>query len=88
VAGFCSAAAMIDDDENFMVDADGNRVLIGLTVEETLEFDRLERHINKTGPFPHISRDEWHRSEEKRWLELWDQHQAAMVEFLRTKTRH
>ena len=40
---------MIDDDENFMLDADGNRVLIGLTVEETLEFDRLERHINKTG---------------------------------------
>lgn len=88
MAGFCSAAAMIDDDEKFMLDADGNRVLIGLTVEETLEFDRLERHINKTGPFPHISRDEWHRSEEKRWLELWDQHQAAMVEFLRTKTRH
>jgi hypothetical protein len=79
---------MIDDDEKFMLDADGNRVLIGLTVEETLEFDRLERHINKTGPFPHISRDEWHRPEEKRWLELWDQHQAAMVEFLRTKTRH
>ena len=79
---------MIDDDENFMLDADGNRVLIGLTLEETLEFDRLERHINETGAFPHISRDEWHRSEEKRWLELWDQHQEAMVEFLRTKTRH
>jgi hypothetical protein len=88
VAGFCSAAAMIEDDENFMVDADGNRVLIGLTLEETLEFDRLERHINETGPFPHISRDEWHRSEEKRWLELWDQRQAAKAEFLRTKTRH
>ena len=79
---------MTDNDENFTVDADGNRVLIGLTEEETLEFDRLERHINKSGPFPHISRDEWHHSEEKRWLELWDQHQAAMVEFLRTKTRH
>jgi hypothetical protein len=88
VAGFCSAADMIDDDENFMVDADGDRVLIGLTLAETLEFDRLERHINATGPFPHISRDEWHRSEEKRWLELWDQHQAAKIEFLRTKTRH
>jgi hypothetical protein len=32
----CSAAAMIDDDENFLVDAGGNRVLIGLTLEETL----------------------------------------------------
>jgi hypothetical protein len=33
--------------------------------------------------------DEWHRSEEKRWLELWDKHQAAKVAFVRgTKTRH
>ena len=79
---------MIDDDENFLVDADGNRILIGLTLEETLEFDRLERHINETGPFPHIAKDEWHRSEEKRWLELWDKHQAAKVEHLRNTTRH
>ena len=80
---------MIDDDENFLVDAGGNRVLIGLTAEETLEFDRLERHINATGPFPHIAKDEWHRSEEKRRLELWDKHQAAKVAFVRgTKTRH
>jgi hypothetical protein len=80
---------MIDDDENFLVDAGGNRILIGLTLEETLEFDRLERHINATGPFPHISKDEWHRSEEKRWLELSDKHQAAKVAFVRsTKTRH
>jgi hypothetical protein len=80
---------MIDDDENFLVDAGGNRILIGLTLEETLEFDRLERHINETGPFPHISKDEWHRSGEKRWLELWDKHQAAKVAFMRsTQTRH
>jgi hypothetical protein len=80
---------MIDDNENFVLDVHGNRVLIGLTFEETLEFNRLERHINETGPFPHITRDEWHRSEEKRWLELWDKHQAAKVPFVRSsKTRH
>ena len=80
---------MFDDEENFVLGTDGNRVLIGLTLEETLEFDRLERHINETGPFPHITRDEWHSSEEKRWLELWDKHQAAKVTFMRSnKTRH
>jgi hypothetical protein len=56
---------------------------------ETLEFDRLERYINATGSFPHISQDEWGRSEEKRWLEPWDKHQAEMVPFVRSsKTRH
>jgi hypothetical protein len=80
---------MIDDDDNFGVDGDSKRVLIGLTFEETIEFDSLERHINETGPFPHISRDEWHSSEEKRWLELWDKHQAARVVFARSgTTRH
>jgi hypothetical protein len=80
---------MIEDDENFEVDADGHRVLIGLSREETAEFDRLEKHINETGPFPYISRDKWHRSEEKRWLELWDKHQAAKVAYSRsTRTWH
>jgi hypothetical protein len=80
---------MIDDDDNFTLDGDGKRVLVGLTFEETVEFDCLERHINETGPFPHISRDEWHSSEEKRWLELWDKHQAAWVAFARSSTtRH
>jgi hypothetical protein len=55
---------MFDDDADFVVDGDGNRVLIGLTVDETIEFNRLERHINETGPFPFIPREEWLRSEE------------------------
>jgi hypothetical protein len=80
---------MFDDDEDFVLDGNGNRVLIGLTIGETIEFNRLERHINETGPFPLIPRDEWLRSEEKRWLELWDKHQAAKVPFLRSgNTRH
>jgi hypothetical protein len=80
---------MNDDDEKFVLDADGNRVLIGLTLEETSEFERLEIHIDATGPFPHISRDQWHSSEEKRWLQLWDKHEAAKLLFERiSKTRH
>jgi hypothetical protein len=80
---------MNDDDEKFVQDADGNRVLIGLTFEETCEFDRLEIHINATGPFSHISRDQWPSSEEKRWLQLWDKHEAARLLFEQiSKTLH
>jgi hypothetical protein len=79
---------MIDDDD-FVLDAEGNRVLIGLTLEETLEFDFLEKQIGEEFPFPCISRDEWHSPEEKRWLELWDKHRAAKVLFEQSnKTQH
>ena len=79
---------MTNDDEDFVLDTDGNLVLIGLTFEETREF-APRKFINETGPFPHIDRDEWHRSEEKRWLELWDKHQSARALFERVRsTRH
>jgi hypothetical protein len=80
---------MTDDNDNFVLDASGNLVLVGLTLEETIEFARLDNSITADGPLPHISRDEWHRPEEMRWLELWDKHQAAKAPFTRTsKTRH
>jgi hypothetical protein len=62
---------MTDDDNDFVLDASGNLVLIGLTLEETIELERLDNSITADGPLPHISRDEWRCSEEKRWLELW-----------------
>jgi hypothetical protein len=84
-----ASAAMADDDDMFEVNAQGEIVLAGLTRSETLEFDRLERIIRASGTFPHISRDEWHSPDEKRWLELWDKHQAALAPFLESsKTRH
>jgi hypothetical protein len=80
---------MMDDDDDFVLDAAGNRVLIGLSREETIEFDLLGDTIAVNGPIPNISRDEWHRPEEKRWLALWDKHEAAKAPFRRTsKTRH
>jgi hypothetical protein len=80
---------MMDDDDDFVLDAAGNRVLIGLSQEETIEFELLGDSIAANGPLPHISRDEWHRPEEKRWLALWDRHEAAKAPFRRTsKTRH
>jgi hypothetical protein len=69
---------MTDDDDDFVLDASGNLVSVGLTLDETIEFKILDNSIAANGAtLPHISRDEWHRPEEKRWLELWDKHQTA-----------
>ena len=80
---------MFDDDDKFEPDADGEPVLVGLTRSEMLEFIRLDELINAKGPFPDILRDEWHSADEKRWLELRDNHEAARHLFLNSnKTRH
>jgi hypothetical protein len=34
------------DDDNYVLDADGNRVLIGLTLDETREYERLDALIS------------------------------------------
>jgi hypothetical protein len=45
---------MADDDDSFEIDALGNRVLIGLSAEETDEFVRLEALISESGPLLQI----------------------------------
>jgi hypothetical protein len=45
------------DDDDVVLDAAGNRVLIGLSQEETIEFELLGESIAAEGPLPHISRD-------------------------------
>jgi hypothetical protein len=80
---------MFDDNDDFELDPAGNRVLIGLSVEETDEFVRLEETIRASGPLINILRDELHSSEESRWLELFDKHTIAKLPFLLTgKTKH
>jgi hypothetical protein len=80
---------MFDDDDDFELDAHAQPVLVGLTRSEMLEFIRLDELINANGPFLDILRDEWHSADEKRWLELWDKHEAARHLFLNgNKTRH
>ena len=62
----------------YFVDAVGKRVLIGLTPEETFEFERLDSE-------PDGGRTEAMRveqgcrpaSDEKRWLELYAKHEGA-----------
>jgi hypothetical protein len=84
-----STAGMADDDDIYEIDASGNRVLIGLTVEETAEYVRIEAIISASGPLTHIDMDEWYRPHERRWLELYEKHETARQPFLKSsKTKH
>jgi len=80
---------MFDDNDDFEIDPAGNRVLIGLSIEETDEFFRLEETIRAAGLLINILRDELHSTEERRWLELFDKHTIAKLPFLQAcKTKH
>jgi hypothetical protein len=80
---------MFDDNDDFELDPAGNRVLIGLSVEETDEFFSLEGTIRAGGSLVNILRDELHSPEERRWLELFDKHMIAKLPFLQAgKTKH
>ncbi|MEH2477523.1 hypothetical protein V1282_000880 [Nitrobacteraceae bacterium AZCC 2146] len=80
---------MCDDDDRYEMDCAGNRVLIGLSAEETLEFIRLDEAISDSRPLPGVSHDKWMRTEDRRWLELYEKHETARRPFLTgSKTRH
>ncbi len=80
---------MINDDDNYELDDRGNRVLIGLTMQETAEFIALEEFISNNGPLPQVSDEEWYRIEDRRWLELYEKHETARRPFLKSsRTRH
>jgi len=71
----------------YFVDGGGRRVLIGLTIEETLEFETLDNlpALDETGG--HVARDENGApttTREKRWRELYCKHDTAWMEW---KTR-
>ena len=64
----------------YFVDAGGRRVLIGLTLEETFEFELLDsqpaavladdRRVGEGGV-------RWQRADERRWDELYAKHDGA-----------
>jgi hypothetical protein len=41
---------MACEDDNYGLDADGNRILIGLTLDETREFEGLDELISTLNP--------------------------------------
>ncbi|MDB5514670.1 MAG: hypothetical protein JWQ17_1428 [Tardiphaga sp.] len=80
---------MADDEDSYEIDARGQRVLIGLSAEETEEFIRLDAAISEAGPLLQITMDEWHNPQEHRWLELYEKHETARRPFMKSsKTRH
>ena len=69
-------------DDNYVLDADGKRVLIGLTLDETIEFERLDEAILDS-----VSEedDDYRARNERRWLVLYDKHDAALRNYISTE---
>jgi hypothetical protein len=74
--------AMASEDDSYVLDADGNRILIGLTLLETREFERLDELIlGLSAARTHANRSR----NERRWLMLYDRHEAAVRIYLSTE---
>ena len=69
-------------DDNYVLDADGNRMLIGLTLDETREFERLDELMSNASFVP---TDDSRSLNERRWLVLYDKHEAAVRIYLSTQ---
>jgi hypothetical protein len=64
----------------YFVDENGRRVLIGLTIEETFEFETLDGQPALDAAGKHVAWDEDGvptTAREKRWLELYSKHDGA-----------
>lgn len=75
----------------FGIDAFGNRVRIGLTYAETLEFERLdvsEPLDHEGNPLPWDAQSEAVRKSEDRWFELYRKHEAARLQFMEASRPH
>ena len=70
---------MASDDDGYVLDADGNRILIGLTLDETREFEHLDELIWNLSSAPTADS---HSQNERRWLVLYDKHEAAVRIYL------
>jgi hypothetical protein len=74
-----------DSPRRYFVDRDGRRVLIGLTLEETTEFETLDSlpALDQSGS--HVAWDENGfptTTREKRWLELYTKHDQAWRQWI------
>ena len=73
---------MAYDDDSYLLDANGNRILIGLTSDETREFERLDELMSNVSFVP---TDDSRSLNERRWLVLYDRHEAAVRIYLSTQ---
>jgi hypothetical protein len=70
---------MAYDDDGYVLDADGNRILIGLTLGETREYELLDELTSDLSSAP---TDDNRSLNERRWLVLYDRHKAAVRTYL------
>jgi hypothetical protein len=73
---------MASEDDGYILDADANRILIGLTLDETREFERLDELILSLSS---AATDANRSQNERRWLVLYDRHEAAVRIYLSTQ---
>ena len=66
-------------DDDYILDGDGNRILIGLTLDETREFERLDELMSNSSFVP---TEDGRSLTERRWLVLYDKHEAAVRIYL------
>ena len=74
---------MILGESNYSLDDDGNRILIGLTVEETREFLELTDLLASISPGQPLSSIDWTSAKEMRWLVLMQKHSLELEKHLR-----
>jgi hypothetical protein len=77
--------------QTFAPDAFGNRVRVGLTFAETLEFERLDalEPLDAHGnPLPWEEQSEDIRRSEDRWFELYRKHEAARLKLVEAGKPH
>ena len=75
----------------FAIDACGNRVRVGLTHAETLEFEQLdgaEPLDHEGNPLPWDAQSESMRQSEDRWFELYRKHEAARFQLIEASKPH
>lgn len=73
-----------DSPRRYMVDGSGRRVIVGLTIEETIEFETLDnpaRHL-LNGHVLWDGRNAGQLRPEERWLELYAKHEQAWSEWI------
>jgi hypothetical protein len=77
--------------QTFAIDAFGNRVRVGLTYAETLEFEELdatEPLDHEGNPLPWDAQSEAVRRSEDRWFELYRKHEAARFQLIEASKPH
>jgi hypothetical protein len=77
--------------QTFALDAFGNRVRVGLTYAETLEFEELdatEPLDHQGNPLPWDAQSEAVWRSEDRWFELYRKHEAARFQLVEAIKPH